>query len=175
LPTALSSQWQPPPAPQAPPGPYAQPAGPSVQSHALNLLKNLAKQFLPVAAGKLADRYVKDGSGDWVEAGAAALADTLLGENELEGLSGEDREFEIARRYVRLAIDALERALQAPPRVPTPVAARIAVTEAARAHAPGLVPIVPRLLNASPRNRSDGHGSGGRWTRRGGSIVVDMG
>jgi hypothetical protein len=75
---------------------------------------------------------------------------------ELEGLSGEDREFEIARRYIRFAIDALQRALKAPPRVPGPVAAEIVVSEAARSHMPGIVPFVPELVGEAssvPRHR----------------------
>jgi hypothetical protein len=158
------------------PGPGVTPGpGMPTDSPVLNALRAVARHFLPIAIGNLAGKLVRDGSGAWVDAGASMFTDTLLGESELEGLSGEDREFEIARRYVRLAIDALERALQAPARVPTPIAARVAVTEAARTHAPGLVPVVPRLLSAPPERGSNGHEPGGRWTRRGSSIVVEPG
>ena len=95
---------------------------------------------------------------------------------ELEGLSAEDREFEIARSYVRFAIEALRRALQTPPRVPKPVAAQIAVREAARQHAPGLVANVPAPAGTTPLgNGSNGAMPSGRWVRQGSSIVIDLG
>ncbi|AVR96741.1 hypothetical protein [Pseudoduganella armeniaca] len=57
---------------------------------------------------------------------------------ELEGLSPEDKEFELARRFVRLAGDVIDearaRAGQAPER-----AARLALQQAARRYAPGLL------------------------------------
>jgi hypothetical protein len=105
---------------------------------------------------------------------AKVLADQWL-RQELEGLSGEDREFEIARRYIRFAIDALQRALQAP-RVQQQVAAEVAVSEAAREHLPGLVPLVPELVsNALSVRGSNGDGRSGRWVRQGSSIVIDLG
>lgn len=145
-----------------------------VQRQVLPTLKSAARYFGPVAAGIGAER-VAPGVGPWVAAGTKMLADQWLKE-ELEGLSGEDREFEIARRYIRFAIDALQRALETPPRVPQPVAAQIAVAEAARTHAPGLVPFVRELVSgAAGGNGSNGGGSSGRWVRRGSSIVIDLG
>jgi hypothetical protein len=95
---------------------------------------------------------------------------------ELEGLSGEDREFEAARSYIRFAIEALQRALQTPPRVPQPVAAQIAVRESARRHAPGLVALMPALTGAAPQPPgTNGGESSGRWVRRGSSVVIDLG
>lgn len=135
-----------------------------VQKQVIPALKKAARNYGPGLAGKAA------------QAGAQWAADRWLKE-ELEGLSGEDREFEVARRYIRFAIDALQRALQAPPRVPQPVAARVAVGEAARTHAPGLVPLVHELVGGAPppRSGSNGAASSGRWVREGSSIVIDLG
>ena len=145
-----------------------------VQKQVIPALKSVARAYAPGAAGMGAERILP-GSGRWVEAGTKQLADQWLKE-ELEGLSGEDREFEIARRYIRFAIDALQRALQAPPRVPQPVAAKVAVGEAARIHAPGLVPYVPELVGAARSgNGSHQAASSGRWVRKGSSIVVYVG
>jgi hypothetical protein len=58
---------------------------------------------------------------------------------ELEGMSAEDRDFEIARRFVRFAQAATSRAATAS--APDPAtAAAAAVAHAGREHAPGLVP-----------------------------------
>jgi hypothetical protein len=147
-----------------------------VQNQVIPALKKAARTYGPGLAGKAAERVLGPGSGTWVQSGAQWAADRWLKE-ELEGLSGEDREFEVARRYIRFAIDALQRALQAPPRVPQPVAAQITVGEAARTHAPGLVPFVPELVGvAAPRGRvSNGRAGSGRWVRRGSSVVIDLG
>jgi hypothetical protein len=58
---------------------------------------------------------------------------------ELEGLSAEDRDFEIARQFIRFAGAAIARAIGSPARRPDPAAVDGAVAEAARAHAPGLL------------------------------------
>jgi hypothetical protein len=66
---------------------------------------------------------------------------------ELEGMSAEDRDFEIARRFVRFAHEATVRAATAS--APDPAtAARDAVAKAGRELAPGLLP--------PPNGRGDG-------------------
>lgn len=146
-----------------------------VQKQVLPTLKTVGRTVIPLAVSTGVN-YLAPGHG--AEAGRAAkqLTDYWLRE-ELEGLSGEDREFELARSYVRFAMDALQRALDAPPRVPGPVAAQIAVTEAAREHAPGLVPVVPQLVNGgAARGAANGaEPSSGRWVRQGSSIAIDLG
>jgi hypothetical protein len=61
-------------------------------------------------------------------------------ELELEGLSNEDREFEVARRFVRFASDATRRASSAAASGASPKAAvGNALKQAAYNHAPGLL------------------------------------
>ena len=57
---------------------------------------------------------------------------------EMDGVSGEDEEFEKARRFVRFAGAAARRATRSSSRGSPTGAARAAVVSAARRHAPGL-------------------------------------
>jgi hypothetical protein len=120
------------------------------------ILRQTAKRALPVL-GRAAGEWVRPGGG---AAGArlASAAGNLFG-LELEGLSHEDREFEVARSFVRFATDAVRRAASAPPAAPPDAVVNGAVAAAARRYAPG-------LLGRSGRRRS------GRWVRRGSSIVI---
>ena len=86
---------------------------------------------------------------------------------ELEGLSQEDREFEVARAFVRFADAAARIAAQAPPATPPTQTAGAAATAAARRHLPGL--LVPTAARSRGREHS------GRWVRQGNEIVVDGG
>ena len=126
------------------------------------ILKGAARQALPVV-GKAVGQWVSPDKG---AAGAKLFsqAGRLFG-LELEGLSAEDREFEVAKQFVRFAGAATQQASQAPPAAPPAAVARSAATAAARSYAPGLL---PRLQGRSgqmwPRS--------GRWVRRGRSIVL---
>jgi hypothetical protein len=86
---------------------------------------------------------------------------------ELEGLSPEDQEFEVARRVVRLAGNAARKAAAAPANANPASVAKKAVVKAARAHAPGLIkptaPVIKPFM---------GSGRSGRWVRRGRKIVL---
>jgi hypothetical protein len=127
------------------------------------ILKNAAKQALPVI-GRGIGQWISPERGGAIGADAGRLAGRVLG-LELEGLSNEDRDFEISRQFVRFVAAAARRAAQAPPSVPPVVVARHAAAAAARSFAPGLL---PRLQGRSsllwPR--------GGRWVRRGRTIVL---
>jgi hypothetical protein len=121
-------------------------------------LKIAAKQILPAIRTKL---------GKAANLGAAARAFGL----ELEGLSNEDREFEIARRFIGFAGEALRQLAAAPAAANPRETAQAAITTAARMVAPGLMQI----------RRSEAHrvappaapsGSSGRWVRHGGKIVL---
>jgi hypothetical protein len=69
---------------------------------------------------------------------------------EVEGLSGEDQDFEFARRYVRLGGAATGRAARSHRRVSPQVAARRSLMAAARRFAPGLL---RRLYRGRHRSR----------------------
>jgi hypothetical protein len=93
------------------------------------LLKGAAKKALPVAGaalGRLAGSPIK-----LPHLGVFGL--------ETEGLSPEDRDFEVARRYVRFARHATKRAAAASPDLDAATVAKTAVVEAAKKFAPGLL------------------------------------
>jgi hypothetical protein len=126
------------------------------------LLKSAVKQALP-AAGRDFGSWVSPGGGD-LGSQLATQAGQLLG-LELEGLSEEDREFEVSRQLVRLASSAAEQASQAPHNADPAAVARQAVTTAGREHAPGLPRGVPRRSGQVwPRS--------GRWVRNGQTITL---
>lgn len=119
------------------------------------ILKGAAKKALPIVGGAL---------GGPAGAALASKAGSLFG-LELEGLSPEDKEFEVARRYVRFAGEAAKKAALAPPAVDPQSAAKAAVTAAARRHAPGLLPQpAPPAVGIT--------GLSGRWIRRGRKIIL---
>lgn len=93
------------------------------------LLKGAAQQALPIIGTAIGGPF------------GGQLASTAGGVFglELEGLSPQDQEFEVARRFVRFAGSAAKKAAQASPNVPPRQAARKAVVSAARKHAPGLI------------------------------------
>lgn len=73
---------------------------------------------------------------------------------ELEGLSPEDKEFEVARRFVRLAADAAQQAL-ARAAQPAGQAVQQALMQSARRNAPGLLrQDIPVPLTARQRRRA---------------------
>jgi hypothetical protein len=74
---------------------------------------------------------------------------------ELEGLSPEDKEFELARHLVRFATDTIRGAEQ------PDTAVEAALTQSARRHAPGLL----QQAAAMPARS-------GRWQRQGNRILV---
>jgi hypothetical protein len=106
---------------------------------------------------------------------------------ELEGLSAEDAEYEVARRYVRFATAAARRAAVLPPRIRPNAVARGAVVAAARRFAPGLLRpgVLPQIaagsinngpaagsIGAGPTASPVGFGRRGSWYRRGRKIVL---
>lgn len=127
------------------------------------ILRGAARQALPVV-GRAVGQWIQPGTGGAIGADIATQAGRLFG-LELEGLSSEDREFEIARQFIRFAGAAAKQAALAPPGAPPTDAARAAAAAAAQTYAPGLLP------------RLQGRGSGlwprsGRWVRRGRAIIL---
>lgn len=155
------------------------------------ILKQAAGRVLPVAqagtAGHAAGGALADATGGspGYRAGvgsrqgkAVTAAAKRYFDMELEGLSHEDQEFEVARRFVRFGAEAIRNLLDAMGTGPAQQTARRAVVDAARAHAPGLV--TESVLNAARSRRGPGAGqvpparpaASGRWQRRGDAIVL---
>jgi len=127
------------------------------------ILKGAARQALPVV-GRAVGQWIRPDGGGAIGANIASQAGRLFG-LELEGLSSEDREFEVARQFVRFAGAAAKQASVAPPGASPIAAARSAASAAAGTFAPGLLPrLQGRSSLAWPRS--------GRWLRRGKTIVL---
>lgn len=139
------------------------------------VLKSVAKAALPFA-GSAIGNAILPGIGGMIGGKLASAGGSLLG-LELEGLSEEDREFEAAKQFVRLGLDATQQALKAVERGQVPAdAVRGAVVQAAERYAPGLLqpmPGVPAQLAAQAECPYCGHArTHGRWVRHGRNIVL---
>jgi hypothetical protein len=128
------------------------------------LLKSVAKKALPIA-GRAAGAFFGGPAGAAIGGKLASFAGKKLFGLELEGMSPEDQEFEVARRVVRLCAAAARKASLAPKGAPATQVARAAVQSAARRHAPG-------LLGRGPQAAVGGHRRSGRWIRRGRKIIL---
>jgi len=116
------------------------------------ILKGVAKKALPMVGGALGS-MVAPGIGTAIGSSLGSAAGNLFG-LELEGLSNEDREFEVARRVVRLASAATRHAATAPPHIHPMTVARRSVAMAAQRHAPGLLShpaFASRGMSRTPR------------------------
>lgn len=128
-------------------------------------LKGIAKTALPIAGGALG-AMAGGPIGGMVGGQLGSMASNLF-ELELEGLSPEDQEYEMARAYVRFANAAANNAarLQQQGATNPQTVIKKALTDAAQDHAPGL------LQPTSPnRNRP----SQGSWIRRGNTLVIQL-
>jgi hypothetical protein len=113
------------------------------------ILKGVAKKALPIL-GTAAGTFLGGPVGASLGGKLGNMASGLF-ELELEGLSNEDKEFEIARAYVRYAGKAAKLAAKNP-RVrtqPRKVARRAAIV-AAKTHAPGLLKRKRRMGSNRP-------------------------
>lgn len=111
--------------------------GSGVSRHLRGLLCQAAKRALPII-GDAAGNLIAPGVGGAAGSRLAAAAGDLFG-LELEGLSPEDQEFEVARRFVRFAGASARNARRSRGGVPPQIAAQQAVGAAARRYAPGLL------------------------------------
>ncbi len=146
------------------------------------LLKNVAKKALPIAGAALGNLVVP-GAGGLVGGKLASMAGRAFG-LELEGLSPEDQEFEVARRFVRLAGATAQDASRKSSAGPPKVVAKNALVSATKQHAPGLVKAATRdQTGGSSSRRGSGtqssagrnsmsRGQSGQWVRRGRRIVL---
>lgn len=126
------------------------------------VLKSAAKKALPQVGRVLGDAVVPGLGGQIGQSAGKWLGSRF----ELEGLSAEDQEFEVARAVVRLTKDATRNAVAAGPAAPPRQTATKAAVKAAQRQMPGLVPV---LTGAQP---TTGAPRTGRWIRRGRRIVL---
>ena len=133
------------------------------------LLRGAAKKALPLA-GRAVGTYFGGAKGGALGARLAAKGGQIFG-LELEGMSPEDQELEVARRYVRFAGEAARRAGRMGAHGDPRQVAGAALSAAARRHAPGMLR-GGGLAAAGGSGRQRGARRSGRWVRRGQSIVL---
>lgn len=130
------------------------------------VLKGVAKKALPLAGGALG-AYIGGPLGAKIGSGLASAAGSALG-LETEALEQEDREFEGAKQFVRVAADTVRRAAAAPAGADPRAVAQAAAVAAAKRFAPGLLGAAGPLAGAAALAR----GQRGTWLRRGNKIVL---
>lgn len=126
-------------------------------------LRSLAKKALPIAGGALGG-FFGGPVGASLGSSLASKAGGLFG-LELEGLSTEDREYEIAKRVVRVAGTAARQAAGAPSGASPAAVAQQAFNAALQQHAPGLTRTGSRVAGQKSCRT-------GRWIRRGNKIIL---
>lgn len=132
------------------------------------VLKSVAKVALPLA-GTAVGTYFGGPIGGQIGGFVGSTTSNILG-LEIPGLSEEEQEFEVARRIVRLAGDAVKEAVQAPPSASPEGVARSAFTTAAQKYAPGLLTAQGQALIAG--SAPSAYARSGRWVRRGNQVVL---
>jgi hypothetical protein len=132
------------------------------------VLKGVAKKALPMA-GTAIGTYFGGPLGAKIGSGLANAASNALG---LEAeMAGEDREFEGAKQFVRLAAQTAAQAAAAPPGADPRTVAQQAAVAAAKQLAPGLLSAAAAAATPAAAARP-GAATSGRWVRRGNRIVV---
>ena len=114
--------------------------------------------------GKQGGAWLGNKAGNWVASKAQKVFNL-----EFEGLSPEDREYEISRSYVQFASEVARRASAAVrrnPRVRLSSLSRQIIPRAARLYAPGLI------SNADGVDSIAGQRLTGTWERRGKSVIL---
>lgn len=122
------------------------------------ILKGIAKKALPFVGGALGSFIPIPGVGTALGTALGGAASNLL-EVDLEGMGPEDQEFEMARRFVRLASSAAEEAANVPLGLSPNAAALAAVRNAANQ-------LGGQDLSRGRRRQN------GRWVRHGHKIVI---
>jgi hypothetical protein len=133
------------------------------------MLNGVAKQALPLA-GTAVGTWLGGPLGARIGSGLATMAGNAVG-LEAESWSQEDREFEGAKQFVRLAGDSIKNAAQMGPGVDPRAAAQAGIARAAQTLAPGLLQSSAPLAQTWRRGMAAG-GNSGRWLRRGNRIVL---
>lgn len=130
------------------------------------VLKGVAKKALPFVGGALGSFIPIPGVG-------TALGSALGGalsrafEMEFEGMSPDQQEFEMARRFVKVAGAAARKAAITPPTVTPLAAAKSAVISALKTQVPGMAGLSGSVISSRIPT-----GGSGRWMRRGRKIIV---
>jgi len=133
------------------------------------IIKGAAKTALPLL-GAAAGNFLIPGIGGAMGGKLASAAGSMLG-LELEGLSREDQEFELARQIVRFGGAATRNTEAVEQAAPGPEGAQQAAIAAAQQYAPGLLrPDAARMPER--RGARCRHQREGRWVRRGRKILV---
>ncbi len=143
-------------------------------------LKSAAKKALPIV-GQAAGTFFGGPLGGAIGGKLGSLATNLF-EVELEGLSNEDKEFELSKAYVRFATDAVRRAAFNPRFRSNPrLVARNAIIAAARRNAPGLLRRFPRprpvptgYATYDGYGAAPSQGNSGTWYRQGNQIILNL-
>src|SRR5262245_12892215 len=131
------------------------------------VLKGVAKKALPLA-GTAAGAFFGGPLGAQIGGGLASAAGKALG-LELQELSQEDREFEGAKQFVKVAGEALKNAASAPTAANPGAVAQKAVVSAVQQLAPGLLQQGQGQTGSGGR---PGRARSGRWVRKGRNIVI---
>ncbi len=133
------------------------------------MLKNVAKQALPMAGTALGG-YLGGPMGAKIGGALGGMASRAIGEAE----QFEDREFEGARRFVRMAGKVCGDVMRAPAGRDVRSVARSATQSAVRRYAPQLAggnPVHVGNTLASAPSAANGQNSG-RWVRRGNKVIL---
>ncbi|NHZ95405.1 hypothetical protein [Massilia sp. CCM 8734] len=131
------------------------------------VLKGLAKTALPFVGKALGSFIPIPGVGTML-GGALGSAVAKALEMEAAGLDGEERELEMARRFVRIAGTAAQQAGMAGQGMDPQRAARQAVDAALRCH-------LPRMRQPGVAGGAIDRADSGTWRRQGrGQIVLDL-
>lgn len=146
-------------------------------------LKGLAKQALPLVGGALGSFIPIPGVGTAIGSALGSAVSKAL-EMEFGEMESEEAEFEIARRFVRVAASAAQQASAAAPGTSPEAAVREALLAAARAHVPAFAANEAELMSeaeAEAEYEYQGEGEfeagssramSGRWQRHGRHIVL---
>jgi hypothetical protein len=133
------------------------------------ILKGAAKTALPILGGA-AGNFLIPGVGGIMGSKLASAAGSMFG-LELEGLSYEDQEFEVARQLVRFGGAAAAHAADLEATAPPEQAATAAAVAAAKTYAPGLLRPDAASYISYPSHHHRRPRSG-RWIRRGNRIML---
>lgn len=134
-------------------------------------LKDVAKTLLPVAGQALGD-YIGGPTGGQI---GQTLGSAVAGSFEM---APEEMEWEAANTFVKIASDAAKKAAEMPQSGDPQAIAQKAIVDAAKIHAPGLVPTLTGNghCGCTGFGRHEGHHHhhhSGRWYRHGTRIVLE--